>query len=219
MNVRRSYDERRETTRDALLAAAIVLMSERGIEAASLADIAERAGVTKGALTHQYDSRDAFLDDVLERVAAHVERMAASVWDANVSPIPRMHRALVHWVKWSRERPPELRVFAALVVLASCEARFAPLVSARMDALERVHAEGITIALVELSVRARVSPEMVARLMVHEVLSAVVVPIPRNDASEMVRVLEGAMLAAIDPFVVEAPELWRLIESNDALKF
>jgi AcrR family transcriptional regulator len=53
--------ERRATTRTALLAAARELFTEKGFAATGREEIAARAGVTRGALYHHFESkRDAF---------------------------------------------------------------------------------------------------------------------------------------------------------------
>jgi AcrR family transcriptional regulator len=57
--------ERRTRTRAALLAAARELFAERGYAATGREDIAERAGVTRGALYHHFDSQAAVAAAVL----------------------------------------------------------------------------------------------------------------------------------------------------------
>lgn len=65
--------------RRALAEAAIAVIDAQGIEAARLRDVAARAAVTTGALTHYFDSRDQVLVAALEAI---VERMLAKGGDA-----------------------------------------------------------------------------------------------------------------------------------------
>jgi AcrR family transcriptional regulator len=65
---RRSQKERSEQTRSALLDAAITLIHEKGLASSSTSDIAEAAGVSRGALTHHFKSRE-------DLIAAAVEHM------------------------------------------------------------------------------------------------------------------------------------------------
>ncbi len=57
---------RSEATRQKILDAAIDLFSEVGYAAAGLGEIIERAGMTKGALYHHFDSKDALVWPVAE---------------------------------------------------------------------------------------------------------------------------------------------------------
>jgi AcrR family transcriptional regulator len=58
---------RSETTRQKLLDAAIDLFSEVGYAAAGLGEIIERAGMTKGALYHHFDSKEALATAIIEQ--------------------------------------------------------------------------------------------------------------------------------------------------------
>ena len=57
---RRSFEESRET-KQALLDAAAAAFAERGLNGAKLDDIAQRAGVTKGAIYNHFDGREDLL--------------------------------------------------------------------------------------------------------------------------------------------------------------
>jgi len=65
--------ERRETTRAALLVAARELFTEKGFAATGREEIAERAGVTRGALYHHFESKQA----AFEAVATELDRELA----------------------------------------------------------------------------------------------------------------------------------------------
>src|SRR5246127_4019700 len=58
---------RSEATRQKILDAAIDLFSEVGYAAAGLGEIIERAGMTKGALYHHFDSKDALATAIIEQ--------------------------------------------------------------------------------------------------------------------------------------------------------
>jgi AcrR family transcriptional regulator len=58
--------ERRETTRAAILAAARELFASQGFAATSVDDIAEAAGVAKGAVYHHFASKEAVFETVFE---------------------------------------------------------------------------------------------------------------------------------------------------------
>jgi AcrR family transcriptional regulator len=69
-----------EERRAEVLQAALEVFGEMGFERATLQDVAERAGVTKGALYHYFDSKDElFLALMRDRVAAQVEAGQALV--------------------------------------------------------------------------------------------------------------------------------------------
>lgn len=61
----------KERTRKAIIDAAALMIAERGA-GVSLADIAAKAGVSKGALTHHFASRSALEDAVLSDVVSHL---------------------------------------------------------------------------------------------------------------------------------------------------
>jgi AcrR family transcriptional regulator len=58
---------RSETTRQRILDAAIAVFSEVGFAAAGLGEVIERAGMTKGALYHHFDSKEALATAIIEQ--------------------------------------------------------------------------------------------------------------------------------------------------------
>jgi AcrR family transcriptional regulator len=66
--LRRSQKERSGQTRSALLDAAITLIHEKGLAGTSTSDIAEAAGVSRGALTHHFRSREELIASAIEHM-------------------------------------------------------------------------------------------------------------------------------------------------------
>lgn len=71
MPTRTKVQQRAETTA-ALVAAARELFADKGYAQVSLAEIVDAAGVTKGALYHYFDGKDALFQAVLEEIHAEV---------------------------------------------------------------------------------------------------------------------------------------------------
>jgi AcrR family transcriptional regulator len=90
----RSQEERSAATRAKVVTAATECLAELGLRAATLAAIADRAGVTCGAIQHQFGEKEALLDAVLEaaieELRTHFSRVRASTPD----PVGRV-RALM----------------------------------------------------------------------------------------------------------------------------
>ena len=57
--------ERREATRDAIVAAATSLFGDKGFAATPMDEIATAAGVAKGAVYHHFPSKEAVFEAVL----------------------------------------------------------------------------------------------------------------------------------------------------------
>lgn len=67
----------RGQARALLVRAATELFTERGVSGTSLQDIADRLGVTKAAVYHQYASKDEIISAVAEPVIAKLESIAS----------------------------------------------------------------------------------------------------------------------------------------------
>jgi AcrR family transcriptional regulator len=70
---RRSQAERRSQSEEALLTAAAQMVSERGVQGATLANIGGRAGVSRGLPTHHFGSKDALVAQLAERAQNKIE--------------------------------------------------------------------------------------------------------------------------------------------------
>ncbi len=97
---RRTQADRSAATRDALLAAGRRLFAEQGFAEVSTDAIVAAAGVTRGALYHQFADKTALFNAVLEAVEADIaRRLADDVAAAGLSdPVDAMRRVLRTWL-------------------------------------------------------------------------------------------------------------------------
>jgi AcrR family transcriptional regulator len=101
--------------RNALLDAAEALIRERGPDGWSLREVTARVGVAPSAAYHHYDSRDALVRALADRVIARVgERLGAAATAAHGGPQQPLIAVGREYVRWAVEDPAVARVaFAA----------------------------------------------------------------------------------------------------------
>jgi AcrR family transcriptional regulator len=87
---RRSQAERSATTRQALLASARALFTERGFSATAREDIVERAGVTRGALYHHFANKEAVFRAVFEDLERELAERIATAAVAAPDPLAQL---------------------------------------------------------------------------------------------------------------------------------
>jgi TetR/AcrR family acrAB operon transcriptional repressor len=91
-NVSRRTAAAAANTRRELIAAAMSVFAESGFPNATLEAIAERAGVTRGALYHHFASKEDIYDVVLRQVADQVMQPLLAGLTVTGPPLPRIHR-------------------------------------------------------------------------------------------------------------------------------
>lgn len=106
---RRTQQERSAATREALIAAARKLWGVRGYAEVGTPEIAREAGVTRGAMYHQFADKAALFRDVVEVVEQDVmARMAALVGlSGAATPAGAIRAAVDAWLEVSGD--PEVR--------------------------------------------------------------------------------------------------------------
>ncbi|HEU4739410.1 MAG TPA: helix-turn-helix domain-containing protein [Solirubrobacterales bacterium] len=109
---RRTQAERTQATRDALIAAARQLFTERGYDHVGTEEIVRAAGVTRGALYHQFGDKASLLEAVYERIEAEsTERVARIVLGSELhSPMAAMRAGIEAFLDECAK--PELRQIA-----------------------------------------------------------------------------------------------------------
>ena len=86
----RTQAQRRERTRGALIDAGRALFAERGYAGAGREEIVERAGVTRGAMYHHFNSKEALFQAVYEVVEAELCDAIAKSAMASSDPIEQL---------------------------------------------------------------------------------------------------------------------------------
>jgi AcrR family transcriptional regulator len=106
---RRTQEERSAATRDALIAAARKLWGLRGYAEVGTPEIAAAAGVTRGAMYHQFTDKAALFSEVVEVVEQHVmARMGTIVARSGATtPADAIRAAVDAWLEVSGD--PEVR--------------------------------------------------------------------------------------------------------------
>ena len=89
---RRTQEERSAETRARVVAAATGCVAELGFRGATMTAIAERAGVTWGAMQHQFGDKEAILDAVLEASLEELERRISDTGNGGATPAQRVTR-------------------------------------------------------------------------------------------------------------------------------
>jgi AcrR family transcriptional regulator len=99
--VRRTQADRSAATRDALVAAARRLFAAEGFAEVPADAIVAAAGVTRGALYHQFADKTALFDAVLEAVEADIARRLADAAGAEAmsDPLQASRQALRTWLE------------------------------------------------------------------------------------------------------------------------
>ncbi|MBK7657105.1 MAG: TetR family transcriptional regulator [Betaproteobacteria bacterium] len=67
---RRTHAERSQQTRQHLIATTIQIVQDRGLEAASIHEVAKTAGMTPGAVQHHFASKADLMMQVLAQIVA-----------------------------------------------------------------------------------------------------------------------------------------------------
>jgi AcrR family transcriptional regulator len=105
----------RDVRRSELLDCAQALFVEVGYEAATIADIIERAGVSKGGFYHHFDSKEALLEALAERITHEMVAAAEDVLNAHgLNGVERLNGFFAGIGRWKAAAGPRLRaVFEA----------------------------------------------------------------------------------------------------------
>ncbi len=170
-----------EGTRAAVIDAALTLFAERGPAGATLADIAVAVGLSKGAVTHHFDSKDALVDAALSRCADELVALADRATVDTDPPLARARALLSAW--WSPPDPSApLRVFASLSALAAHDPRLSGAVTLHSAGVIAQLARRLDEALAAAGMRPTVPTEELARWALATAVGLALLQPPTADA-------------------------------------
>lgn len=130
-----SRQQQQQQTRRELIEAAGRVFARRGIERASIDEIAAEAGFTKGAFYASFASKDElFLTIVDEKFSAEVERVEAMLGDG-ADPERQARDAAVDFVRTANADSDWSRLFFEFTVRAARDPEFREHLAGRYDAL------------------------------------------------------------------------------------
>ena len=140
--------QHREEVEGAILREAVRLFAERSFEGTSIADVAERAGLSKQNLMYYFPTKQGLykrvLDDVLDDWLARMAPLA----DPHQDPADVLRAYVRAKLQFSREQPLASRVYATEVIGGAklygeqIRARVVPLLRQDIAVFERWMAEG-----------------------------------------------------------------------------
>ena len=129
--------------RTAIIEAALACIAERGLQATTIADICQRAGVSPGAIYVWFDSKEA----IIEAVAAERHARERSMLDQAIGADLRdaLHAFLAAYLEWladaaeQQRRRVSVQVWAQALVDERLRGGVLDGISLRLVALARVH--------------------------------------------------------------------------------
>jgi AcrR family transcriptional regulator len=167
MNVKRTkHDERSEATRAALVAAARPLFADRGFAGVGTEEIVRAAGVTRGALYHQFRDKRELFAAVFEQLEAELAQRVseAAVASGATEPLAALRVGTDAWLDACTE--PEVQ----RIVLLDAPA---VLGSERAREIGLLHSVGLVEAALQAAVDAgQLAPQPV-RGLAHILIGAV----------------------------------------------
>lgn len=155
---RRTQAERRAATTAALLAAAADVIVELGVDALTLARVGDRAGYSRGIVTHYFGSKQA----LLEAVARNAQSGLAAVVEGDDPGVDRLMRFIEEYLASMAGGGRRWSAFLLLWVQAASSPELAQIMRERDDYVREHLCKDVAAGLEEGKITADVDPAAVA---------------------------------------------------------
>lgn len=103
-------------TREDIVSAALRLFAERGFASASIAEIAEVAGITKGAIYWHFDSKDALFKAIFDQIRYDWQNLVRNPLESESDPLRKIELLFDQYALFLK-REPEVCLFLQRVLL------------------------------------------------------------------------------------------------------
>ncbi|MFK4540530.1 AcrR family transcriptional regulator [Streptomyces tendae] len=155
---RRTQAQRRAEAEAALLRAAAELMDEQGVRSLTLARVGERAGYSRGLVTHHFGSKQA----LVERLAQTAQAGFVPGLDGLPPGLDRLLRLIDGYVGQLGRMNVLNRVFLLLWAEAATSPDLAPVFRERSEAFRADLREDLIAGIAEGTIRPDVAPDETA---------------------------------------------------------
>ncbi len=199
---RRTY-KKSETSRRQVLDAAIRALAERGYARTSVSDIAEAAGMSKGAVHYHFESKDDLIAQVLVRCAEAMRERVREAWEAPGEPHERIRRALREMRVSRKQVSAELRVLADLMAQGIYDPKLRKSLStmfeANRDEVFRHLKHGFEVLGLEPTVPIHIMPRLVIGMLDGLALHDFFDPMDASDDELVQTALEAIAISLVVP--------------------
>lgn len=189
-----------------IVAAAKRVIARKGYGQTSLKDIADEAGMSKGAIHYHFPTKEALVAQVLEAATEAVAERTREAWQAaGDDPFEALRSAVRALWEVRRSGSDEVRVVSDLLAQSLHDETLRPQLAAYYHFATAQTAEHLEAMLASHGLRPRVAPPLVPRLLLGLLdglaLQAFVDP-EALDTDELVRAVElfaGALFETVPP--------------------
>jgi AcrR family transcriptional regulator len=147
--------------RESVLVTAVAVFNERGFDGTSIDDVSRRLGISKSAIYHHIESKDALLGLALDRALTGLEEVAETVRRMDAPALERLETLLRASVHVLVERLP----YVTLLLRVRGNSEIERQALARRRKLDRLAAGLVKQAIGDGDLRPDVDPAITARLL------------------------------------------------------
>ena len=180
--------------------AAIRVLARQGYAKTSLLDIAQEAGMSKGALHYHYTTKEALIHAVLEAACNVVQARTMQAWSPSDNPFEALRKSLEELWATRAERTDEALVVAELIALSLYDESLRPKLAEFYALGAQQIREYLDSNLASLGLEPRISLELLPRVVMGLLDGLVMQAFVDPDAFSADEVVDAVQTIAISIF-------------------